>query len=285
MTQVKFVSDDKIIKKEITNETLFGEIMEYATSNFDVYGDHEIIIKFKKRQSTLPIQSRKKLFEPISDEQALEMLEKIKSNFPYEIKFTIEEFKDYLKYFSEENFKFIPHVFISIEQMIKRLLSEGLFRIQELEELLGGRIIFDFNCEDGISHVMDAAIIGDTKLVEYFLDRGVDIESCCIYGGWNALEAASGKGKLDIVELLLNRGAKCDKQFYSSTPLIAAAKNGHFDIVKLLLKAGARKTCREILERDSNRMNDQNYRGDDAYETALKNGHAEIAEYILKWNR
>ena len=85
MTQVKFVSDDKIIKKEITNETLFGEIMEYATSNFDVYGDHEIIIKFKKRQSTLPIQSRKKLFEPISDEQALEMLEKIKSKEKNEI--------------------------------------------------------------------------------------------------------------------------------------------------------------------------------------------------------
>lgn len=87
---------------------------------------------------------------------------------------------------------------------------------------------------------------GDGILVEKLIKEGVDInllndESSAFHD--SALADAAGRGHLDIVELLLNKGA--DPNIGEPTPLYWAAHDGYLNIVKLLIKRGAKVKSKE----------------------------------------
>ena len=80
---------------------------------------------------------------------------------------------------------------------------------------------------------------GDIEIVKMLLDRGADVDAINLYNV-TPLHIAVESKKVEIVELLLNHGACVNaRNCNSSTPLLLAAKEDSEEIVKLLLKHGA----------------------------------------------
>jgi ankyrin repeat protein len=85
-----------------------------------------------------------------------------------------------------------------------------------------------------------AARWGDIKNVRKYLDLGTNIE-VKNYQGFTCLQFASLGGYLDIVRLLLDRGANIEAadMKHGHTSLMLASQNGRLDVVKELLDRGA----------------------------------------------
>ena len=73
---------------------------------------------------------------------------------------------------------------------------------------------------------------GDKAAVVLFLAGGMDINA----GGGAAMGLAAGRGQLEMVKLLLSKGAKP-----TSNALQFARTRGHMEIEKLLVEAGAKE--------------------------------------------
>ena len=82
-----------------------------------------------------------------------------------------------------------------------------------------------------------ASARGELRIVELLLKAGADVNA---QGGeyGNALQAASARGKQQIVELLLKTGADVNAQGSYGNALQAASAEGEQQIAELLLKAG-----------------------------------------------
>lgn len=89
---------------------------------------------------------------------------------------------------------------------------------------------------------------GAGEVVKYFLDRGVDIAAS---SGWTALHHATGSADLEMIDLLIRRGAPLEKEnVYGGTVLGQAiwfAFNGdprrvreYAEVIEALVAAGAR---------------------------------------------
>jgi ankyrin repeat protein len=93
------------------------------------------------------------------------------------------------------------------------------------------------------ARLREAASRGDLGEVRALLDAGTDVNAKSEYGA-TALSYASDKGQLEVVKLLLARGAEVDPAdtFYQSTPITWAGYNGHVEVVKALIEAGANPT-------------------------------------------
>jgi hypothetical protein len=85
-----------------------------------------------------------------------------------------------------------------------------------------------------------AASAGDVARVRELLAAGADVNAANAYGG-TARAFASKKGPLEVVKLLLEKGANIEAKdtFYGSTPLQWAATKGHPEIARELLAKGA----------------------------------------------
>ncbi|MEI6808038.1 MAG: ankyrin repeat domain-containing protein [bacterium] len=84
------------------------------------------------------------------------------------------------------------------------------------------------------------AALGDTVAVKELLDRGTDINQREFLTGHTALVYAAGQGKLELVKMLLERGAEVDlANSGEHTALGLAALNGHADVARLLVERGA----------------------------------------------
>ena len=100
---------------------------------------------------------------------------------------------------------------------------------------------------------LDAVRKGDVAAVEKALDGGVDVDTPFRYGR-TALSFAADRGSVEVVRLLLARGAKPDvaDTFYNQTPLAWASSPaqtrtpGHAEVVKLLLDKGAKGSDRAL---------------------------------------
>jgi ankyrin repeat protein len=90
------------------------------------------------------------------------------------------------------------------------------------------------------SELFAAVNSGETKKVKHVLDQGVDINTMDPeYGSTPLLEAARS-GSSDMIQLLLDRGAKTEmSDVIATTPLLEAARYGNMDAVTALLKARA----------------------------------------------
>ncbi|KAF4810565.1 Ankyrin repeat and KH domain-containing protein 1 [Colletotrichum siamense] len=111
------------------------------------------------------------------------------------------------------------------------------------------------------------AIDGDVELASALLEssRGVWIAS-------SALQAASGRGDIELVKLLLSAGVNVNAEAcdYRQTALEAASEGGHINVVELLLFAGANVNAQSA-----------NGSGRTALQAASHGGHIEVVERLL----
>ena len=80
---------------------------------------------------------------------------------------------------------------------------------------------------------------GNIKVVKKYLDNGVGVNEQ--FFAWSALHIAANKGQLEVVKLLVDRGADLNYRhpITKMTPLGMAAVDGYTDIVDYLLSKGA----------------------------------------------
>lgn len=88
--------------------------------------------------------------------------------------------------------------------------------------------------------LLDAVRRGDLAAVRAALDAGVPVDTPFRYDR-TALSFAADRGNLEIVRLLVERGADPNKKdtFYGATPVSWAIDKGHASIVRLFLERGA----------------------------------------------
>src|SRR5712691_11759045 len=89
--------------------------------------------------------------------------------------------------------------------------------------------------------LFDAARRGDGARVEQLLDAGVDVNARARYEV-TALAFAANNGHLDVVRLLVERGADMNVQdtFYKGLAIDLALGNGYLEVVTFLLEKGSR---------------------------------------------
>lgn len=278
MTTVRLISDSKTIKRRVDNEVPIGKFLQDAANDLDLNCD-ECFVSIKFNKTTI-IPEPIKLLPELSTKAIAQMHDCLTRDIDG-FNFELEKFENYVNFFSgihseieEEIFEFITNSIVDASTRAD---------VVRLDSLLQGRINFEYTDIDGVSPLMMAAANGKTNIVEYLISKGAYVGRQSLNGKWTALEAAAGCGHIDIVKLLLKRGAKTDYRDYYTTPLIVAAKNKHADIVELLLDAGARRSCRATPRRgDNGLIYSEQYTGLTAYQFAIGNGHHEIAEMIAK---
>lgn len=116
-----------------------------------------------------------------------------------------------------------------------------------------------------------AASYGQTEMVNYFIECDIDVNksSDVIDGG--PLGEACAKGYIDIVKILLEKGAVLDVSSAAKNPMFAAIYGDNIEVVKYLVDKGIDTKVTYAI-------------GDieecDAYEYARQYGRTEIAEYL-----
>jgi hypothetical protein len=92
------------------------------------------------------------------------------------------------------------------------------------------------SAQDPGDELRRAASAGEVARVRELLDKGVDVNSANQYGA-TALAFASRRGHLEVVKLLLERGADPLRRdnFNGLTPLLFALRQGHAEIARIFL--------------------------------------------------
>ncbi|HKY44235.1 MAG TPA: ankyrin repeat domain-containing protein [Pyrinomonadaceae bacterium] len=75
------------------------------------------------------------------------------------------------------------------------------------------------------------------EIVRVLIEKGADVNTPS--RSETALMRAAGKGYVDIVRLLLSKGAQVNANVDDGTPLMVAVRRGDIEIMKILLAAGA----------------------------------------------
>lgn len=85
----------------------------------------------------------------------------------------------------------------------------------------------------------DALSKGNVAVVQKYLNNGVGVNDQ--YFAWSALQIAANKGQLEVVKLLVDKGADLNYKhpITKMTALSLAAVDGYSDIVSYLLSKGA----------------------------------------------
>jgi hypothetical protein len=100
------------------------------------------------------------------------------------------------------------------------------------------------------SWVVDAAASGEVRLLDYLLAGGADPDVRAP-GGGSALGAAAAAGQTAAARLLIARGAHVETRtrLTLDTPLTEAAQMNQLDMVRLLLDRGADVHARDVMGR------------------------------------
>jgi ankyrin repeat protein len=94
--------------------------------------------------------------------------------------------------------------------------------------------------QDLNDQLFEAVRKGDAAAVTAALDRGADVNAKFRYGT-TALFKAAERGNAEVTKVLLARGADVNVKdtFYRATAMSWALQNDHLDVVRLLLEKGA----------------------------------------------
>jgi ankyrin repeat protein len=91
---------------------------------------------------------------------------------------------------------------------------------------------------DGSTLLMMAAASGSREMAQFLLDRGANIDAANRYG-MTPLSLAAGQRDQKVVRLLLARGASRKSAPEAQGPLASATVSGRIDLVRMLLQRGA----------------------------------------------
>lgn len=123
------------------------------------------------------------------------------------------------------------------------------------------------------------AALGDIDMVQQMLKQGADVNATNEIG-WMPLAAAAVNGHVEIVNLLLHKGAQTDStgmdRGWRMSALTLAADRGHLEVVKTLLgkKADANLTSFDVAANKST--------GRTALMEAVYSGHAEVVRAVVE---
>lgn len=129
----------------------------------------------------------------------------------------------------------------------------------------------DINYEDQyFDNFLIKSIKCDIEIIKYLIDKGIDINH---QNGFNetALIEAVYCNRIELVELLLNKGANPLLQAVNDDALLIACKFNHIDIIKLLLKY------------NSSNINNKNGHGDTPIYLACRNSSIEAVKILLDY--
>ena len=86
--------------------------------------------------------------------------------------------------------------------------------------------------------LIEAAGSGDFVLAGQLIDEGANVDAVEL-DDWTPLTRAATEGHLEVIRLLLAKGANINKPVGYISPLFFAANHGHTQAVKILLEHGA----------------------------------------------
>ena len=156
-------------------------------------------------------------------------------------------------------------------QLIRASMLNNLPRVLQLIQLGAPLDLVDQSDWRRFSALHWASYLGHEHVVAALLEgkyKGADVDQVC--GGWTALERASLDGHVDVVRVLLVRGAKQVLPGQTYTPMYWAVCRNRIEIVKLLLAAP-----------DASDALETKYEGSTPLKWAIDRGRAEI-EALLR---
>ncbi|KAJ6541617.1 ankyrin repeat-containing domain protein [Mycena capillaripes] len=110
------------------------------------------------------------------------------------------------------------------------------------------------------------------ELAQWILDHGADVNDHALFFGWTTLATACRDSSLAMVELLLDNGATIS----DSGAMYGAAGNGRVDVLALLLDRGA-----DINETPTNSWIRREPRISTPLHAALQNQHRTVVKFLL----
>lgn len=90
-----------------------------------------------------------------------------------------------------------------------------------------------------VAPIARAVCEGSVARVRTLLDAGANPNGGTYVPGWSLLHLAASQGHTDVARLLLERGAKPNREYHLKTPLQTAVRHGHVGVVRVLLEHGA----------------------------------------------
>ena len=162
-----------------------------------------------------------------------------------------------------------------LKNAINKCLNDSIIAgdLEKTKSLLEEGTDFNYRTQEGYSFLMLASKQGHLDIVGMLLSKGANIHDKDTTDGYSSLMIASQEGCLSVVELLLSKGANIhDKTTtHGYTSLMIASQQGHMSVVELLLSKGA-----NIHDRDTTH-------GYSSLFLATRDGHFKIRDILEKW--
>lgn len=114
--------------------------------------------------------------------------------------------------------------------------------------------------------LINAAFNGDLEMVQYLIDKGLNVNEKTEIGSEDALSYSAERGHTEIVRLLVKNGANI--HIHNDKPLRLSLEKGHLEIVKLLLDNGS----------------DLYSKGGIPIRMCMRNHHFHVMEYLIENN-